>query len=58
VFLRVRGRDLAADLLERLDDPNRAVAMADVVGGRQAHGPRPENRDVANVVGLSHDDEW
>ena len=41
VLFRVGRSHLAADLLERLDDADRPVAMPDVVGGRRARtGPR------------------
>src|SRR5207248_4313985 len=50
VLLRVDGRDLAAELLDRVDDPNRCVAVAGVVGGGETGRPRAENRDVDDVV--------
>ena len=49
VLLRIRGRDLAADLLQRLDDAHRPVAVADVVGGREPDRARAQDRDVDDV---------
>src|SRR5207244_4367140 len=50
VLLGVDGRDLAAELLEALDDPHGGVAVAGVVRGREARGARPEDGDVDDAV--------
>ena len=54
VLLGVDGRDLAAELLEALDDPNRRVAVAGVVGSREPDGAAADDRDVADA--LAHTD--
>ena len=53
VLLGVDGRDLAAELLEALDDPHRGVAVARVVGGGEAGRAGSENRDVGDAL-LAH----
>src|SRR4029077_10357150 len=53
VLLGVHGGDLAADLLEALDDPNGRIAMARVIRGSEAGLARPEDRDVDDAV-LAH----
>src|SRR6185437_16002575 len=50
VLLGVDRRDLAAELLEALDDPDRGVAVAGVVGGREAGRARAQDRDVDDAV--------
>ncbi len=50
VLLRVDGRDLAAELLEALEDADRRLAMAGVVGSREADGPGADDRDVVDHV--------
>ena len=52
VLLRIGRRDLPAELLEALDDANRPVAVACVVGGSKAGRPRAEDRDVDDAVRL------
>ena len=54
VLLRIGRRDLPAELLEALDDANRPVAVACVVGGSEAGRPRAEDRDVDDPVRLAH----
>ena len=51
VLLRVDGRDLAAELLEALEDADRRLAMAGVVGSREADGPGADDRDVVDHAG-------
>ena len=53
VLLRVDGGDLAAELLEALDDAAAGLAMAGVVGGGEARGPGADDRDVDHGV-LAH----
>jgi hypothetical protein len=53
VLLRVDGGDLAAELAEALDHADGGVAVARVVGGREAHRARADDRDVDDVV-LAH----
>src|SRR5207248_8764622 len=50
VLLRVDGRDLAAELLDRVDDPNRGVAVAGVIRGGEPRRARPEDGDVDDAV--------
>jgi len=50
VFLGIRRRDLAADLLEALDDPDGAVAVSDVVRGGEPGGASAQNRHVDDAV--------
>jgi len=50
VLLRIDGGDLAADLLQALDDPNGRVSMTCVVGGRKAGRAGAEDRDVDDVA--------
>jgi hypothetical protein len=45
-----RRGDLAAQLLEALDDPHRGVTMAGVVRGRQTRRACSQNRDVDDAV--------
>src|SRR2546423_5131977 len=54
VLLRVRRRDLPADLLETLDDPDGRVPVARVVGGGEPRRARAEDRDVDDAV-VRHD---
>ncbi len=58
VLLRIGRGHLAADLLERLDDPHGPVAVAEVVRGGEAHGARPENGHVDDAVRVSHGEKW
>ena len=51
VLLGIRRGDLAAELLEALDDAHGPVAVARVVGGSQAGRARAENRDVDDALG-------
>jgi hypothetical protein len=51
VLLRIGRRDLAAELLEALDDANGGVPVARVVRSRQSNGTCPENRDVDDALG-------
>ena len=53
VLLGVDGGDLAAELLEALDDAAARLAMAGVVGGGEARGPGADDRDVDHGV-LTH----
>ena len=41
VLLRIDRGDLAAELLEALEDADRGLAVARVVGGREPTGPAP-----------------
>ena len=50
VLLRVDRGDLAAELLEALDDSNRGIAMAGVVRSRQARRACSEDGDVGDAV--------
>ena len=53
VLLGVDRRHLTADLLQALDDPNRAVTMAGVVRSGKPGGARSEDGDVDDAV-LGH----
>ncbi len=53
VLLGVDRRDLAAELLEALDDAAARLAMAGVVRRREARGPGADDRDVDHGV-LTH----
>ena len=53
VLLGVDRGDLAAELLEALDDAAARLAMAGVVRGREARGPGADDRDVDHGV-LTH----
>ena len=53
VLLGIDGRDLAAELLEALDDAAARLAVAGVVGGGEARGPGADDRDVDHGV-LTH----
>src|SRR5439155_9085823 len=53
VLLGVDGRNLAADLLQALDDADRRVPMPGVVRSRQTGRAGPEDRDVDDAV-LAH----
>ena len=53
VLLGIDRRDLAAELLEALDDAAARLAMAGVVRGREARGPGADDRDVDHGV-LTH----
>src|SRR6476646_3752260 len=55
VLLGIHGGDLAADLLEALDDPNGRIAMARVIRSSEAGRAGPEDRDVDDAV-LAHGD--
>src|SRR4029079_12437229 len=50
VLLRVDRRDLAAELLEALDDPDGRVAMARVIGGGEPDRAGSEDRYVDDAV--------
>src|SRR6478672_4853754 len=50
VLLGIHGGDLATNLLQALDYPDRRVAMARVVRGSEAGGAGPEDRDVDEAV--------
>src|SRR4029079_1241515 len=50
VLLRVDRRDLAAELLEALDDPDGRVAMARVIGGGEPDRAASEDRYVDDAV--------
>ena len=54
VLLGIDRADLAAELLERLDDPYRRVAMPAVVRGGKTRRATPDHRDVNDLVGVSH----
>src|SRR5262245_26806591 len=51
VLLRVDRGDLAAELLEALEDADGRLAMAGVVGSREADGPGADDRDVVDHAG-------
>ena len=51
VLLGVRRRDLAAELLQALDDPHGRVTVTGVIGGGEPNGARAENRDVDDALG-------
>ena len=53
VLLGVDRRDLAAELLQALDDPDGRVPVAGVVRGREPDGARSEDGDVDDAV-LAH----
>ena len=57
VLLRIRRRDLATDLLQRLDDPDGAVPVAEVVRRGEPDRARAEDRHVDDAVVLSHGQE-
>jgi hypothetical protein len=50
VLLRIRRRDLAAELLEALDDPDGALAVTNVIRGGGPRGARSQNRHVDDAV--------
>src|SRR5207244_5263243 len=50
VLLLIDRCDLAAGLLDRVDDPAGGVAMAGVVRGGEPRRARPEDRDVDDAV--------
>src|SRR5207302_4659863 len=52
VLLGIRRRDLTAELLQALDDPDRCIAMPRVVRGGEPHGAGAENRDVNQAVSV------
>ena len=53
MLLGIDGGDLAAELAEALDDADRRVSVARVVGGREPHRPGADDRDVANALAHS-----
>src|SRR5215207_3376265 len=56
MLLGIDGRDLAAELAEALDDPDRRVSVARVVVGREPYRPRADDRDVADALAHSGSD--
>ena len=55
-LLRIERRELAAELGQRVDDARAGLAHAGPEGRGQAHRPRADHRDVADVVevGVAH----
>ena len=54
VLLGVGRGDLAADLLEALDDPHRRVAVPGVVGGGEPGRARPRGSLMSTTAVVSH----
>jgi hypothetical protein len=50
VLLRVDGRDLAAELLEALDDPDGGVPVTGVVSSGEARRARAQDHDVDDAL--------